>query len=301
MTTLLTGGTGFVGHSLVHRLDHVSVTSRNSTKARIQLGDSVEHVIQWDPAIEPLKLSPGPAFDSVVNLMGESIAEGRWTAEKKARIRNSRVEGTQKLVAALVESGNLPRVFVSASAIGIYGNCGEATVDESHRHGTGFLTDVCEDWESATEPLSKLGVRVVHLRIGIVLGDQGGALEKLKPLFRWCLGGPLGSGTQWMGWIHVQDLVAMILWSIKNDSVSGAVNATAPNPVRNSEFTKALAKSVGRPAILPVPRFALRLALGEFAESLFFSQRVVPAVALANGFDFLFPDIQTAIDAADQS
>lgn len=298
MTTLITGGTGFVGQSLIKQLEHVCVTSRNRTKAMSKLGDSIDQVIEWDPSNEPLSLVDAPRFDCVVNLMGESIAEGRWTPEKKDRIRISRVEGTRKLVEALIASGNLPRVFVAASAIGIYGDSGESIVEEDHEHGTGFLTDVCEQWESATQRLSDHGVRVVHLRIGIVLGSQGGALEKLAPLFRWFLGGRLGNGKQWMAWIHVQDLVSLVLWAIENESVSGPVNATAPNPVRNSEFTRELAKSVGRPAILPASKFGVRLALGEFADSLFFSQRVIPAVALANGFQFRYPDVRSAINSA---
>lgn len=301
MATLLTGGTGFVGRSLIKRLKQVSVTSRNASKARDRLGGTVHDVLQWDPAKEQLSLAGLPRFDAVVNLMGESIAEGRWNPEKKERIRNSRVVGTQKLVQALIDSGKLPQVVVSASAIGIYEDGGDATIGESHAHGNGFLSRVCEEWESATQPIEELGVRVVHLRIGIVLGESGGVLGKLTPLFRWCLGGPLGNGQQWMPWIHVQDLVSMILWAIQNESVSGPVNATSPNPVRNSEFTKELAKSVGRPAVLPAPQFAVRLAVGEFADSLFLSQRVVPGIALAEGFQFGYPDIRAAIAAGGQT
>lgn len=298
MTTLITGGTGFVGRALIKQLKHVNVTSRDRLRAQKILGDSVDLVIPWDPDAESLSLLDSPHFDSVINLMGEPIAEGRWTPKKKERIRNSRVQGTRKLVDALIDSRKLPRVFVTGSAVGIYGDSGDAFVEENHEHGTGFLTDVCEEWESTTQRLSDHGVRVVHLRMGIVLGSQGGAMKKLTPLFRMCVGGRLGNGKQWMAWIHVQDLVSMTLWAIENESVSGPVNATAPNPVRNAEFTKELAKAVGRPAILPAPRFGVRLALGEFANSLFVSQRAIPAVALANGFQFKFPDIRSAINAA---
>ena len=228
-------------------------------------------------------------------MMGESIADGRWSDERKKRIRESRVKGTRHLVDALIELGTLPKVMVSASAIGIYGDSGESIVEENHQHGSGFLTDVCQEWEEEANRLTQHGVRVVNLRIGIVLGAEGGAMEKMIPMFRWCLGGNLGSGKQWMAWIHLDDLLAMVCWAIENESVIGPLNATAPNPVRNSELTKALAKAVGRPAFLPAPKFGLRLVLGEFANSLFFSQRVVPAAALAGGFQFQFSDVKSAL------
>ena len=295
MGTLITGGTGFVGQELVQRLPEVTVTSRNRNRALQRLVGEPVNVIEWDPMTGPIALGEGSSFGSVVNLMGESIADGRWNEEKKKRIRDSRVEGTRNLVAGIIESGQLPNVFVSASAIGIYGDAGEDVVQEDHAYGTGFLTDVCTQWEAEAMKLQPHGVRVVCLRIGIVLGGGGGALEKMLPIFRWGIGGKLGSGKQWMAWIHVEDLVSMIEWSMKTDSVSGPVNATAPNPVRNKEFTKAVAKAVGRPAFLPAPKFGLRLALGEFANSLFFSQNVVPAAALEHGFQFQFPEIRGAI------
>ena len=307
MTTLLTGGTGFVGQELCKRLREVTITSRNRNAAlkKINAKNSknklsqpelvVQNVIQWDASSEPIQLPADTRFESVVNLMGESIAEGRWSAEKKHRIRSSRIDGTRRLVDGIIESGNLPNVFVSASAIGIYGDAGEDVVDEDHGHGSGFLTDVCAQWEQEAMRLQNHGVRVVCLRIGIVLGSQGGALKKMVPLFRWGLGGNLGDGNQWVAWIHVDDLVSMIQWSIETATVSGPINATAPNPVRNKELTQALASALKRPAFLPAPKFALRLALGEFADSLFYSQRVVPAAALRHGFQFQYSDIESAI------
>lgn len=298
MATLLTGGTGFVGRQLCKRLNQITITSRNRTAALRKLSQSdlqVADVIQWDAAKEPIVLPQDLHFQSVINLMGESIAEGRWNAQKKKRIRSSRVDGTRRLVDGLINSGKLPDVFVSASAIGIYGDAGEDVVEEDHVHGTGFLPDVCQQWEQEALRLQDHGVRVVCLRIGIVLGSQGGALKKMVPLFRWGLGGNLGNGKQWVAWIHVEDLVSLIQWAIETPQVSGPVNATAPNPVRNKELTKTLATAVKRPAFLPAPKFALRLALGEFANSLFFSQRVVPAAALNNGFQFQFSDIDSAI------
>ena len=303
MATLITGGTGFVGRELCKRLAQITITSRNRGAALKKLNlskDGVEEIIQWDASTEPITLPRDTHFESVINLMGESIAEGRWNAEKKNRIRTSRVEGTRRLVDGIIESKNFPQVFVSASAIGIYGDAGEDIVEEANAHGSGFLPDVCAQWEQEAMRLQDHGVRVVCLRIGIVLGGQGGALEKMVPLFRWGLGGNLGNGNQWVAWIHVDDLVSLIQWSIENNSVSGPVNATAPNPVRNKELTKALAAALNRPAFLPAPKFALRMALGEFAESLFFSQRVVPAIALSHGFQFQFSDIESAIKDAVQ-
>ncbi len=294
MGILITGGTGFVGQELIKRFPDVTATSRNRGRALEKLKNA--EVIEWDPLTQPIPLKNGGKFDAVINLMGESIAEGRWNAKKKKRIRESRVQGTRNLVDGILNSGHLPNVFISASAIGFYGDSGEDVVDESHPPGEGYLTDVCTEWEAEALKLQAHGVRVVCLRIGIVLGGKGGALEKMLPIFRMGLGGKLGSGQQWMAWIHVDDLVSMIEWAIKNESVSGPINGTAPNPVRNKTFTKALASAVRRPAFLPAPKFGLRLALGEFADSLFFSQNVVPEVALQNGFQFKFPEIRNAIE-----
>lgn len=295
MNTLLTGGTGFVGRELIKRMKNVSITSRDQQRAEKNFGSQVDEVIHWRTADEPLLLPKNHSFQSVVNLMGDPIAEGRWTKDKKKRIRDSRVLGTRKLVDALLQAGQLPEVLVSASAIGIYGDAGDDLCEEDHPHGQCFLTDVCAQWENEAMQLQTHGVRVVCLRIGIVLGADGGALKEMTPLFRRCMGGRLGNGKQWMSWIHVSDLASLIQWSIQNQSISGPVNATAPNPARNEEFTKILASAVGRPAFLSVPKFALRLVLGEFAESLLYSQRVVPAVALANGFQFEFTDLANAI------
>ena len=234
-------------------------------------------------------------FDKVVNLMGESIAEGRWTDAKKKRIFDSRVTGTRQLVDGLLATGKPPSVFVSASAIGIYGDSGEALVDESYPINDIFTSSVCQAWEAEANRLISHGTRVVCLRIAIVLGDGGGAIDKMLPIFKLGLGGKLGSGKQWMSWIHVDDLIGMINWSLENPNVSGPVNATSPEPARNAEFTQALAKAVSRPAFLPAPWFALRLVFGEFANELFFSQRIVPKVALDQGFKFKHPKLADAI------
>ena len=297
MSLLVTGATGFVGQQFIagSKEPHLVAVSRNQAKARETLGDTVEDIIQWDPQKSQLQVPEGVHFDKVVNLMGEPIAEGRWTAAKKKRILDSRVKGTRQLIDGLLATGKPPSVFVSASAIGIYGDSGEAIVDESHPLDDVFTASVCQAWEEEASRLTSHGTRVVRLRIGIVLGDGGGALDKMLPIFKLGLGGKLGSGKQWMSWVHVDDVCAMIDWALKNSDVSGPVNATAPEPVRNAEFTQTLAKAVSRPAFLPAPRFALRLVFGEFANSLFESQRIVPKVALDKGFEFKFPNLTEAI------
>jgi len=294
MSILVTGGTGFVGNHLLPLLDDVIVTSRNAQRAQKTLPDGVV-VVQWDPMAGPVIIPSEHKISAVVNLMGDSIAEGRWNQQKKKSIRDSRVIGTRNLIRGLIDSGQKPDVFVSASAVGFYGDAGEDLVTESHPAGTGFLSDVSRQWEEAADVFLDSGVRVVKLRIGIVLGADGGALEKMIPLFKLGLGGKLGSGRQWFPWIHVTDLAAMARWAIDTPSSNGVFNATAPSPVRNAEFTKQLATAVGRWAVLPAPKFGLKLALGEFADSLFFSQNVVPERAIAEGFEFQFDTLPAAL------
>lgn len=293
-TVLVTGATGFVGAKLIHALPNSVALSRNQSNAAAKLGVSTERVIQWDASSPLAENALSDAPSAVVNLMGESIAHGRWTEAKKQRIRDSRILGTRFLVDSLIEQQRLPRVFVSASAIGFYGDSGEAEATEAYQAGEGFLTDVCRDWEQEALRLTEHGVRVALLRIGLVLGKEGGAFKEMAPIFRWGMGGNLGSGRQWMSWIHVDDLVAMIEFCL-NHPIDGPVNATAPNPVRNATFTQAMAKTLGRFAILPAPKFMVKLALGEFADSLFFSQRIIPAKALEAGFEFQFDQIDAAL------
>lgn len=297
MSILITGASGFVGQQLLGHLanEEVLVTSRDPEKARSKLGPGIAGAIGWEPTRESLSIPTGTRIRAAVNLMGESIAEGRWTSAKKERIRNSRVEGTRRLVNSLLQLNPLPEVLVSASAVGIYADGGDRVIDEAGPHAEGFLADVCEAWERATDPLAAAGVRVVKIRIGIVLGMQGGALEKLVPLFRWGLGGNLGNGKQYVPWIHVDDLARLIGWSLTESEVRGVLNGTAPNPVTNAEWTRQLARATGRIALLPVPQFALRMALGEFANSLFVSHRVIPKRALDLGFDFRFNQFDEAL------
>ena len=294
MSTLITGATGLVGTRLAKQIDSVVATSRNAESAKAKLGDSV-HVVQWKSVDQPLDLSGVPKISSVVNLMGDSIAKGRWSDAKKKSIRESRVQGTEQLVDAVLKLDPLPEVFVSASAVGYYGSRGDEELTESSSKGTGFLADVCDEWEQATSRLKEAGVRTVIVRIGIVLAREGGALAEMLTPFKLGVGGPLGNGSQYFPWVHIDDLVGIILHSINTSNVSGVLNAAAPGIVTNKQWTAALAKQLHRPALLPVPKFALRLAIGEFADSLFFSQNVKPDAALAAGYQFKFSDLESAL------
>ncbi len=296
MTTLITGATGWVGGHLVPKLDRPVVTSRSAGRARDKFGELISGAVQWQATDGPMPTHDWGAVDRVVNLMGDSIADGRWNEQKKQSIRDSRVLGTRHLVQSLLQQPKPPEVFVSASAVGYYGDHGNETIDESTPASSDFLGTVCADWEAAAQPLVEAGVRVVWLRIGIVLGQGGGALEKMLPLFRWGLGGRLGSGDQWMSWIHIDDLIDLILFALDNQSCAGPLNAVSPNPIRNRQFTTQLGNQLGRPTWLPAPKFGLRMMLGEFADFLLASQRVMPVRAEQAGFQFKFPDLNSALN-----
>jgi uncharacterized protein (TIGR01777 family) len=233
--------------------------------------------------------------DTVFHLAGESVAEGRWTVAQKQRIRDSRVLGTRHLVQAIRQASARPAVLVSASAVGYYGNRGDDELTESAPAGRDFLAEVCAAWEEEALAAQTFGVRVVTARTGIVLGAGGGALGKMLLPFKLGAGGPLGSGKQWMPWVHVTDLARLYHHAATAAAINGPMNAVAPNPVRNSEFTRALGRQLHRPAFLPAPYFGLRLAFGEFAQVLFDSQRVIPKVALESGFTFQYPEIAVAL------
>jgi uncharacterized protein (TIGR01777 family) len=235
------------------------------------------------------------AADAVINLAGAPVAQ-RWTARHKQRIRDSRVETTQRLVKSMRRAA-APRVLVSASAIGYYGAHGDETLSETDPPGAGWLAGVCQEWEAAAWQARSLDVRVILLRIGIVLGKGGGALAKMLPPFRLGLGGPLGDGCQWMSWIHQEDVIGLMEWSLGNTAVSGPVNATALEPVTMRQFARALGRTLHRPAVAQVPGPVLQLLLGEMAQVLLTGQRVIPQAALAAGYRFRFPELAGALAA----
>ena len=293
MKVLVSGASGFVGSRLTARLtdDGHQVTRLVRSHPKPERAE-----IQWDPAAGGLEPSALAGFDAVVHLAGENISQGRWTDAKKARIRHSRVRGTQLLAQTLARPAGRPKVLVTASAIGFYGNRGDEQLDEQSPPGSGFLAHVCRQWESATEPAAEAGVRVVPLRLGLVLSSTGGALAKMLPIFRLGLGGPLGSGRQYVSWITLDDVIGAIQHAIAADSLRGPVNAVAPHPVTNREFTRALGRALRRPALLPAPAFALRVILGQMADELLLaSTRVLPRRLLDSGFRFRDPGLESAL------
>ena len=254
-----------------------------------------ENQISWNPA-KPIFPDAISGFDAVVHLAGESIV-GRWTDEKKRKIRNSRVAGTAALAAALAQAKAKPQVFVCSSAIGYYGDRGDEVLNEESAPGTGFLPDVCREWESATKAAADAGIRTVQMRTGVVLSPKGGALGKMLTPFKMGAGGRIGNGRQWMSWIDVQDMVGAIHHILKSDLLQGPVNMVAPKPVTNQEFTKTLASVLSRPAIFPMPAFVVKLAFGEMGETVLLgSQRVEPAQLVASGYPFRFSSLRASLE-----
>lgn len=295
MRALVTGATGFIGQRLVARLDHPHVLTRDPARARETLGPGVVP-FAWDPSTGPPPADSFSGVDTVFHLAGENVGAGRWTEKRKAAIRDSRIAGTRNLVVGIKALKNPPRVLVSASAVGYYGDRGEETLDERAAPGAGFLAQLCVDWEREAREAEASGVRVVMPRFGVVLGP-GGALAKMLTPFKLGLGGRLGGGHQWMPWIHRDDVVGLLLLAASGD-LSGPVNAVAPAPVTNREFTKALGAALGRWTIFPMPGFMLRLIVGEFATVLLSSQKVVPVVATQKGYAFIHPDLPGALRAS---
>jgi hypothetical protein len=297
MRILVTGGTGFIGRALVSALQRerhaVLVWARSASRARSILGDGVETVAA-DGGLETLSRALD-GCDAVVNLAGESIMGGRWTAARREVLRRSRIATTELIVRALAAAQPRPRVLVSGSAIGYYGDRGETPLTEDATAGTGFLAELSQEWEAAAREATTAGARVVLTRIGIVLGRDGGALAPMAIPFRFGVGGRLGTGTQYMSWIHLQDLVSVILAAIEHPSFEGPVNCVAPEAVTNRQFTRSLGRALHRPALMMVPAFALRIALGESATALLASQRVRPAVLESRGFRFRFPSLDLAL------
>jgi len=270
----ITGTSGFIGTRLVRRLEghEVRVISRRTGNARA--------------AVE--------GADAIVNLAGEPVSQ-RWNEDVKRRIRDSRINTTRSIVEATAAAKKRPSVLVSASAIGYYGSRGDEILTEKFAPGTDFLSQVCVEWERAAQGASEFGARVVLPRIGIVLGSGGGMLKSALPPFKAGAGGRLGSGNQWMSWIHIDDLIAMIVFALHDPNLAGPVNGVAPQPVRNSEFTASLAHALHRPAVVPVPAFALKMLFGEMSDVILASQRVLPEAAQSAGFRFQHPDLNETL------
>lgn len=296
MKILVTGATGFVGQRLVERLEQPVVLSRDVQRAELRLAAHDVRVWPWDPQREPPPVDAFDGVEAVIHLAGEPIADARWTDTRKERIRASRVVGTRNLVQALQDLPQRPHTLVSASAVGYYGDRGDQLLREDAKPAEGFLPQTCIDWERESRAAESAGIRVVNPRIGLVLGLDGGALAKMAMPFRMGLGTPLGTGKQWMPWIHRDDLVSLLIFAAENQGISGAMNATSPFPVTNLEFTQALGRAVRRPTFLPsVPGMLLKLGLGEMAEILLASQRAVPQVAEQAGFEFRYKTIDAAL------
>ncbi len=293
MKVLITGSSGLIGSSLIPFLSNGGHHVTRLVRARpTPDGDEVK----WDPEKGEVDRDGLEGLDAVVHLAGESIAGGRWTAERKAKIRSSRVDGSRLLCGALAGLERPPKVLVSASAIGYYGDRGDEVLNEDSPRGSGFLSEVCREWEAATGPADQAGMRVVRLRIGIVLSDRGGALAKMLLPFRLGLGGRIGSGGQYMSWIALNDVVGAIHHAIITEALRGPVNAVGPSPVVNLEFTKTLGRVLSRPTIFPLPGFAARFALGEMADALLLSStRAEPAQLKASGYTFREPELERAL------
>jgi len=312
MKIVVTGSTGLVGTALVNALTRDGHTvcrllRRETTTGKKEpekRGSAAQFLdVAWDPedpGASSLADSQGKVegADGVVNLAGASIAGGRWTTERKMQLRSSRVRTTRALVTALEKAKVRPKVFISASAIGIYGNRGDEVLTEESKAGEDFLAGLAREWEAAASQAQGLGARVVLARFGIILAKHGGALPQMMRPFRFGAGGKIGSGQQWMSWVTLEDVVAIMRFALENAAVSGAVNVVAPQPVRNAEFTKELARAMHRPALFPAPAFALRLALGEMADALLLSsQRVEPTRLAQTDYRFLHPDLRSALAA----
>jgi len=292
---VVTGSSGLIGSALrgaLERAGHRMVPMVRSGAT----GDGV----QWDPDRGAVDAGGLEGMGAVVHLAGEGIGSKRWNEAQKAKIRDSRVRGTSLLAETLAKLANPPKVLLSGSAVGIYGDRGDEVVTENSRAGRGFLAEVCVAWEAAAAPAKEAGIRVNHLRTGIVLSGRGGALPKMLTPFKLGLGGRLGSGSQWMSWISIEDEVGAIVHLLGDDARGGPVNLTAPNPAPNADFTKALGRALGRPAVLPVPKLGLKALLGgEMAEEMLLGgQRVLPTRLLDSGYTFAHPDLPDALRTA---
>ena len=284
---------------------HRAFDSRNvPTVQLVRRTPTAEGQLRWNPGAETAIENPAPleGARTAIHLSGASVAAHRWTEAYRRELTSSRIDSTHRLAKVLAGLQTPPRSFLVASAVGIYGDRGDEVLSEASPPGTGFLADLCQQWEAAAEPAVQAGIRVVHLRFGVVLGPGQGALQQMLPPFRVGLGARLGNGRQWMSWIGLADAIAAILFALDRTDLSGPLNVTAPNPVTNAEFTRALGRQLHRPAFLAVPAFAVRMMFGQMAdEALLASARVQPAKLLAAGFQFSLPEIDEALKAALES
>lgn len=295
MKILITGSTGLIGTALIQALRAEGHHLVRLIRTPIS---SQEPTVTWDPEAGKIDAAGLEGLDAVVHLAGESIAKGRWTAAKKARIVNSRVRGTKLLAETLAQLKQPPKTLISASAIGYYGDRGDTILREDSAPGSGFLAETSVAWERAAEPAAWAGIRVVHPRTGVVLSTDGGALKEILLPFRLGVGGVMGSGKQYWSWIAFDDLIGALQHALKNEALQGPFNVVAPQPVTNREFVKTLGRVLSRPTIFPAPEFALRLLLGEMAEGLLFaSARIEPAKLTATGYTFRYPDLEGALRA----
>jgi uncharacterized protein (TIGR01777 family) len=298
MKLVITGASGFIGTALCRELLQRGHTLTLLTRgAPREPNTGVKRWHHWTPGTLRDWDAELDGVDGVVNLAGEPIAEEKWSATQRRRLEKSRVDATHVLIQACAKAQHRPKFLINASAVGYYGPRGDEIITEEAAPGTDFLSQLCCNWEGEARQAEQLGMRVVLLRTGIVLGAGGGALAKMVPPFKWFTGGPLSSGKQWMSWIHLHDQVRLILYLMENPQAAGPVNATAPNPERNKDFSRALGKVLHRPSWLPVPGFLLRIGLGEMADMLLTGQRVIPAVAQKLGFEFRYPTLPEALKA----
>lgn len=303
MKVLVTGATGFIGkklcqvlldegHEVVVLSRRASIDSASDAKRSQRIQTFV-----WNPEASSPPVEAWNGVEAVIHLAGEPVAASRWTEEQKRRIRDSRVKGTRNLVDGMKKLSVRPKVLVCGSAVGYYGNRGDQQLEESSEAGRGFLSDVCVEWEREAEQARSFGVRVAPVRIGVVLDEGGGALDKMLLPFKLGLGGRLGDGRQWFPWIHLDDIVGIIRHALLNEQVTGPINGVAPESVTNAEFTKQLAAALHRPTFFPVPEFALKILMGEMADVVLNSMRVLPKVALATGYKFKHASLRPALES----
>jgi uncharacterized protein len=291
MKILITGSTGLLGSALAIAFG----SAGHAVLPMVRRGSG----IVWDPMASSMDGSPLEGMDAVIHLSGENLAEGRWTVAKKKRIRDSRVRSTSLLSRTLAKLQQRPKVMICASGTGIYGNRGDEILTEDSSAGTGFIADICREWEAAAAPATAAGIRVIHMRLGIILARGGGALAKMLTPFRLGLGGAIGNGRQFMGWIEIEDVIAAVMHLINKSQLAGPVNFVAPQAVTSRQFGKTLGSVLHRPAILPLPAMAARLVFGEMAQELLLaSVRAEPQRLLADGFVFRYPELRGALEHA---